>query len=355
MKINFIIIFIFISLINILSTTTTYSIYPTHLKKNKRLTIRTDDEVVIFESQSFQEGEEILFKITSSKFKSKDIKFEFLDIINANTLVLDNKASPDKKKDAEDVYTSKQWKTSGITYFYTIKKDKNYLKDNIKGNYLAIYLENSGFEVMIENYKKTEVTTTAIIIVVIIIVVIIACFAFWCYKRRKGQAISDDIEVYEGNNVNVNNFPNQSNYGNQQYSQSYNNNKNMNMNMNMNQKRKGNKGNNNNGYNNNNAYNNNNGYSNNNNAYNNNNALNNNNGYSNNNGYNNVNTYNNKNALNNNIALNNNNAYNSNNGYNSNNNMGYSNNNQYNIDAPYSSNLQQYNDLPQNSNTMRNG
>ena len=75
MIINFIVLFIFISLISNILSTTTYTKYPTHLKKNGKLTIVSDENVVIFESDSFNEEDKIYFKITSFKFNNDDIKF----------------------------------------------------------------------------------------------------------------------------------------------------------------------------------------------------------------------------------------------------------------------------------------
>ena len=103
MKIKFIIIFIFISLIcNILSDIV-YTKYPTHLKKDGKLTIVSDENVVIFESDSFKEEDKIYFKITSFKFNNDDIKFEFLDNSNPSSFAMDYKKSPEKRKDAEFV------------------------------------------------------------------------------------------------------------------------------------------------------------------------------------------------------------------------------------------------------------
>jgi len=78
-KINFIIIFIFISLISNILSSTTYSIYSFHLQKGKRAIIPLTRNTVIFESDSFGKGDKINFKITGYKFNDDDIKFEFLD------------------------------------------------------------------------------------------------------------------------------------------------------------------------------------------------------------------------------------------------------------------------------------
>ena len=75
---------IFISLISNILSEIIYSKYPTHLKKIKKLTTVTDENVVIFESDSFKEGDKMYLKITVFKFKNDEIKFEFFEKNNPN-------------------------------------------------------------------------------------------------------------------------------------------------------------------------------------------------------------------------------------------------------------------------------
>ena len=64
MKINFIIIFILISLISNILSVTYPIIYATHFKKGQRLIVPKLYNSAIFDSESFEEGDSISFKIT---------------------------------------------------------------------------------------------------------------------------------------------------------------------------------------------------------------------------------------------------------------------------------------------------
>jgi len=265
MKINLIILFIFISLANIILSGTDLEQKLSVLKKDEKITLDTNENVVIFDSDSFSEGDKISFKITAAEFDDENIMFEFYDDYDSHVFDMKHDESPERRKDAEDVYDSNDWSGKGTTNFYTIKKDKKYLKTGVKGKYLGIYIDAPG-KILVENYKKDESTVIAVIVVVVVVVIIVGIIIYCCIKRKKRLAEMNNGNVY------VNNNPNQGNYGQPQ------NNPNYNMNMNMNKRPQGN-----NGYNNNNAYNNN-GY-NNNNAYNNNGYNNNNMGYNNNGPY----------------------------------------------------------------------
>ena len=239
MKINFIIIFIFISLISNILSSTTYSIYSFHLQKGKKAIIPLTRNTVIFESDSFGKGDKINFKITGYKFNDDDIKFEFLDDGDPapGDLTMKYKASPEVRMDAKDVYDSDVWSyDEGKTYYYSIKKDQDYLK-NIEGKYLAIYYNvEDHHPAIVENYKKNQNTVIAIIVAVIVVVIVVVVIVVCCIRRKKRLAAeANNMNVYNGNNVNVNNYPNQGNYGPQTYNQNPNYNTNMNMNMNMNQ------------------------------------------------------------------------------------------------------------------------
>ena len=256
MKTNFIILFIFISLAKIIFLSgIEYSEKPSILKKDEKITLDTNENVVVFDSDSFSEGDKIYFKITATEFDDEDIMFEFYDDYDDHEFSMENDGSPEKIKDAGEIYDSNDWSGDGTTNFYTIKKDKKYLKTNVKGKYLGIYIDAQGKK-LVENYKKDVNTTIVIIVVVIVVVIIVVIIICYCVKRKKGLA-----EMNNGNNIYVNNNPNQGNYyGQQQNNPNYN----MNMNMNKNKRPQGNFG-----YNNNNAYNNN-VYNNNNMGYNNN-------------------------------------------------------------------------------------
>ena len=299
MKINFIIICIFISLLNTILSETTYTKSLTILKKNEKVVIEADKNVVVFESDSFKEGNQIYFKITATSFYEDEILFEFYDNYESHTFNMEGDATPEKTKNAGDVYGNDVWTGPGTTNFYKIKKDKKYLGSNVQGKYLGIYFNCPG-QVLVENYEKDDNTNIIIIVFAVIVVVgLVIAIICYCYRRRKLQQVGAYNQNgynngYNGNNINVYNQQNQGNYGPQQNNQNFN--------MNMNQRHGGNYP-----YNNNNPNNNNNAYNNNNNAYN-----------------------------------NNNNAYNNN-------------NNAYNNNGPYGNNPQQYSGLPQNSNDMRYG
>lgn len=261
MKINFIILFIFISLTSIILSGTVYNSNLDILKKDEKITLEENKNVVVFDSDSFSEGDKIYFKITATKFNDEDIMFEFYDDYESHQFDMKNDESPERRRDAKDEYDSKDWIGDGTTNFYIIKKDKKYFKTNVKGKYLGIYIDAQG-KILVENYKKDESTLIAVIVVVVFVVIIVGFIICYCVKRKKRHVEMNN--GYNGNNVNVNNNPNQGNYGLQQ------NNPNYNMNLNMNKIPQENNGYNNNGYNNNNGYFNNNAYNNNNMGYNNN-------------------------------------------------------------------------------------
>jgi hypothetical protein len=265
MRINCLVLFLFISLANIILSASDYNPTNEILKKNGKITLKANENVVIFESKSFSEGDKMSFKITAATFDNDNIMFEFFDDYNTYDFEMDLYESPERSRNAEDVYDTNNWVGKGTTKFYTIKKDKAYFKDNVKGKYLGIYIDAQG-KILVENYNKEQSTTITIIIVVVVVVIAVIVIIVYCIKRKKRLAEMNN--GYDQNNVNVNNIPYQGNYGPQQNNQNYN--------MNMNQR----PGYNNNGYNNNNGFNNNPGY--NNNGYNNNMGYNNNTPYANN-------------------------------------------------------------------------
>ena len=231
MKINFMLIFIFISLIsNILSETDE----PDHFKKNEKIKIIPDEgsAVAIFESDTFNKGDKIYFRITSKQFNLNKIQFAFFDRYDSTTK---NEFSnilafldAEKTKDSEEVYSD--WTGEGTTNFYTIKKDETNLKNNYEGKLLAL-VAYSSYEIYFDNYEKKDNSTVIAVVVVVIVVVIVAGFLiFYCIKRKKRLAQKNNMNVYNGNNANVNNYPNQGNYGPQAYNQNQNYNNNMNMN-----------------------------------------------------------------------------------------------------------------------------
>ena len=135
MKINFIILFIFISLSNIILSENQFGISPKILKKDEKVLIDEDANVVVFDSDSFNEGDKISFKITSAEFDDETIMFEFYDDYVIQDFDMKGDAEPERHKNAEDVYDSNDWVGTGTTNFYTIKKDKKYFKTNVKGKY----------------------------------------------------------------------------------------------------------------------------------------------------------------------------------------------------------------------------
>jgi hypothetical protein len=152
------------------------------------------------------------FKITSFKLNDDDIKFEFFDNSNPASYAMNDRQSPERKKDAKDVYSSSVWSGEGTTNFYTIQKDKKYLKDNIEGKFLAIYFDTD-YEVLIENYKKSSSSTNTVIVVVIFVVIIIILIIYYCIRKKRNQAEINDINnEYNGIDVKVNNNHNKGNF-----------------------------------------------------------------------------------------------------------------------------------------------
>ena len=79
MKINLVILFIFISLANIILSATDLEPNSSVLKKDEKFTLDANENVVIFDSDSFSEGDKIYFKITAAEFDDENIMFEFYD------------------------------------------------------------------------------------------------------------------------------------------------------------------------------------------------------------------------------------------------------------------------------------
>ena len=331
------------------------------LKKYGTIKVSGTDGGIIFDSSEFKEGEDMFFKIEALIFYDNNIYYEFVDDLSTYY------PSPFYYNYFSAYYTNTDYDGSYEIHYYTITKDKAHL-GNLKGKYLIIFFECSGF-VTITNTKENEgnISTIIAVIVVIIVVIGIGVLIYYCIRRRKNaqmiQMTNAQVnQVYNQNNMNQNNNMYNTNIMNQNniiYNQNNmipnynpnpnNNNQNINININVNQ----NKTNSNRNQNNQNNYTNSQGY--NSNIINQNNNLSNlnqtNKGYSSNNSnqnYNNYNTnnldHNNKGYSSNNIEQNNNNLNNLNQNYqgycsnnlNQNNNMDIELNskNQMNLNAP---------------------
>jgi len=230
MKINFIIIFILFSLIR--NTTVTFSPGTTRLEKGKTIIVPYSRNGFIFNSDIYGEGDKMNFKITAYKFNDEYIKFEFLDENpEAATFAKDHRQSPEMKKDTKVEYDEDTWVGEGQTYYYVIEKHENYLENNIKGKYLAVYYDViSPNGSLVQNYHKSQNTLIVVIVIAIVVLITVAIIVVCCIKRRKRLAEKNNMNVYNGNNVKVNNYPNQGNYGQQTNNQNPNYNSNINMN-----------------------------------------------------------------------------------------------------------------------------
>jgi len=132
---------------------------PVHLKKNEKIKVSPEDYsgVAIFESDTFNKGDKIYFRITSKQFNDKRIMFAFFDSYkfrNKNEffkILADLDA--EKIKDSESVYSD--WTGEGTTNFYTIKKDGTNLKNNIKGK-LLVLVAYSSYDIYFDNYYEKK-------------------------------------------------------------------------------------------------------------------------------------------------------------------------------------------------------
>ena len=229
MKSNSIFYFLLVILINnaLMSTS------EVDFKKEGYYTVGSDkigmDRWAIFDSSSFNKGDEIYFKITADYFNSNYLDFFFFDdaevFTNLNTISNKKSVSASKSKNNKDGTETK--------YFKVKKNDENL--GSLSGKYLVLSIDSTG-TMKYENTKENEGKTTIIVVVVVVIIAVILIF---CYcKRRKAMA------NMQGNNYNANVYNNNKNYNNNNYNnggqnnygqqQQYPNNQNYNMNMNNN-------------------------------------------------------------------------------------------------------------------------
>jgi len=140
MKTNFIILFIFICLISIILSSNDYSKSLILLKKYKKIVLDKYENVVIFDSDSFSEGDKMFFKITAIELDYDDIIFEFFDDYNSPDITMEYNESPERIKDAKDYMIVMYGLVMEQHIFTQSKKIKNILKQMLKGNILQYIL-----------------------------------------------------------------------------------------------------------------------------------------------------------------------------------------------------------------------
>ena len=183
--------------------------YQVDLKKYGKVTVKGEDEYIIFDSSDFKEGEEMFFIISCTRFIYNEIDFEFFDDPSLNT---EYKHGPTNFVD-KTIYSNN---ANNVTNYYTIKKNKDYL-GTFKGKYMTLYFYCIG-TVEIENTKEDEGLALAVVIIIIVLAVALVGFLVWllCYCLRKraiqklGQQNGNlqNAQVESQQNVRVGEHPN---------------------------------------------------------------------------------------------------------------------------------------------------
>lgn len=188
------------------------------IKKNKEISLKASEGGFIFDSSDFNVGDKIYFKIKAKQFNEESLFYEFCDDLS--------KYYP--KYLYEDYYESSPTKTeknsSYIIKYFTIEKNSRYLEEGKTGKYLIAYFDCEG-TVTIKNTptdegNKKASKTFIIILVVIVVIIVVGSTAFYCYRNKKKEGgfcsgNKDEIEVY--NNEQINNYQNPNNVANNNY------------------------------------------------------------------------------------------------------------------------------------------
>ena len=144
---------------------------------------------VVFDSNDFDDGDKMYFKVDlkRSDFNYEDIHYYYVDNID-DTYTRYHDTSYTKT----DYYS--QGSIEYMTKYFTIKKKKSEYGISSTGRYLFILLPvDSGKWARVENLEEDggKLPTWAIVLIIVVVVLIfIGVIIFWCYRRKKMQAMS---------------------------------------------------------------------------------------------------------------------------------------------------------------------
>ena len=211
MQFKYILLLIYISLINQALTTTVHD-----LNKYGKLE-DFNSSIVIFDSHDFKLDEEIYIIITGY-FQFEYIHYIFidsledLDDINITNIEHNKNLTKEFSNKVETVNDNNLKKR-----YYTIEKTESHLNGK-EGKYLALFVYMDG-TYDIENTEKNQGNSKVVIACVVVgVVVVIAIIGIICYcrKRKQQQQINGNYNVQQNVNVQNNNGPynNRNNYNN---------------------------------------------------------------------------------------------------------------------------------------------
>ena len=144
---------------------------------------------VVFDSNDFDNGDKMYFKVDLKRndFNYDDIYYYYVDnIADTSTRIYDTSYT-------KTSYYS-QGSTEYITKYFTIKKKKSQYGISSTGRYLYIILPLDSGNCRIENLEEEDngkLPTWAIVLIIVVVVLIfIGVIIYWCYRRKKMQAMS---------------------------------------------------------------------------------------------------------------------------------------------------------------------
>ena len=140
---------------------------------------------VIFDSNDFDDGDKMYFKIEMEYY-------DFLDISIRYYYLDDNSYSPSSNNHIAAYTSSSSYSEYGVDYlrkYFEIKKKKSEYGSSSTGRYLVILLPvRSGDWAYIENTKEDEgklPTWAIVVIVVVVVLIIVGLIIYFCYRRKK--------------------------------------------------------------------------------------------------------------------------------------------------------------------------
>ena len=146
---------------------------------------------VVFDSNDFDDGDKMYFKVDlrRSDFNYNDIRYYYVDnIADTSSFIYDTSYTK------TDYYS--QGSTQYMTKYFTIKKKKSQYGISSTGRYLYIILPvDSGDWARVENLEEDggKLPTWAIVLIIVVVVLIfVGLIIYWCYRRKKMQAISQN-------------------------------------------------------------------------------------------------------------------------------------------------------------------
>lgn len=182
-------IFFSIIIINVFS-------YPTLRKYDS---LKTNEELIVFESGDFSEGEKMYFKITTEGFIAGVSDFLYYEYYDNLESVIENSKPKYYVKSSSRSSTSVNGVETSSTLYFTITKKIGEL-DGSNGKYLLLNYECNG-QYKIENTESDGSTKIMIVIIivfcaffVIFIVLAVVC-VFCCRRRRRMMMMNNPVPV----------------------------------------------------------------------------------------------------------------------------------------------------------------